>query len=82
MPERNGKKSARRETEAARREAEDQPLEVRTVELEDEDGNKVVIAQQNVGPDNQVGEGENKEPGPPKDPREAADEQADLRGRR
>jgi hypothetical protein len=74
-------REAARERETVRREAEDEPLDVRTVELDDEDGNKVVIAQQNVGPDNQVGEGEFKPPGPPKDPRAAADEQADIRER-
>jgi hypothetical protein len=60
------------------RDAAAQPIDVRTVELEDEDGNPVVIAQQNVGPDNQVGDGEFKTPRPPKDPGEAADEQASL----
>ena len=56
----------------------DQPKEVRTVELEDEDGNPVVIAQQNAGPGNQVGDGEFKTPRAPKDPGVAAEEQADL----
>jgi hypothetical protein len=65
----------RRDTVAA---ARDEPAEVRTVELEDEDGNTVVIAQQNAGPGNQVGDGEFKKPHPPKDPGEAAEEQADL----
>lgn len=63
-----------RATAAARREPDD----VRSVELEDDDGNPVVIAQQNVGPGNQVGDGEFKEPKPPKDPGEAAEEQSRL----
>jgi len=58
--------------------ARDEPEEVRTVELEDEDGNPVVIAQQNAGPGNQVGDGEFKKPHAPKDPGEAAEEQANL----
>ena len=58
--------------------ARDADVDVRTVELEDEDGNSVVIAQQNAGPGNQVGEGEFKTPSPPKDPGQAAAEQADL----
>ena len=37
-----------------------------------------VIAQQNTGPGNQVGDGEFKQPHAPKDPGDAADEQADL----
>jgi hypothetical protein len=55
-----------------------------TVPLEDEDGNEVVICQQNVGPDNEVGAGAPAHPAtPPKDPGEAAREQRDLdRGRR
>jgi hypothetical protein len=75
MPEGNAK-------DRATRDAADEPTDVRSVELEDDEGNPVVIAQQNVGPDNQVGEGEFKEPRPPKDPGEAADEQAELRTRR
>jgi hypothetical protein len=67
-------KPAKEATDAARRE----PEEVRSVELEDDDGNPVVIAQQNVGPGNQVGEGEFKEPQAPKDPGEAAEEQSRL----
>ena len=67
-------KSAQRATEKARHEDAD----VRSVELEDDDGNPVVIAQQNVGPGNQVGEGEFKEPAPPKDPGVAAEEQSRL----
>ena len=58
--------------------ARDEPLDVRSVELEDDDGNPVVIAQQNAGPGNQIGGGEFKAPTPPKDPGQAADEQADL----
>ena len=67
-------KSAKRATDEARRE----PEEVRSVELEDDDGNPVVIAQQNAGPGNQVGEGEFKEPHAPKDPGDAAEEQSQL----
>ena len=63
-----------RTTAQARR----QPVDVRSVELEDDDGNPVVISQQNVGPGNQVGEGEFKEPKPPKDPGVAAEEQSRL----
>ena len=66
--------TTRRATARARRE----PADVRTVELEDDEGNPVVIAQQNVGPGNQVGEGEFKEPKPPKDPGAAAEEQSQL----
>lgn len=58
--------------------AREADVDVRTVELEDEDGNPVVIAQQNTGPGNQVGDGEFKQPSPPKDPGQAAAEQADL----
>ena len=58
--------------------AREEPIDVRSVELEDDDGNPVVIAQQNAGPGNQVGGGEFKSPPPPKDPGEAAKEQADL----
>jgi hypothetical protein len=48
----------------------------RSVPLEDEDGNVVVISQQNVGTDNEVGQGEFPDPStPPKDPGEAAAEQ-------
>jgi hypothetical protein len=50
-----------------------------TVPLEDEDGNEVVICQENVGPDNMVGQGEFPDPStPPKDPGEAAAEQRAL----
>ena len=66
--------NVRKAVEDAREEEPD----VRSVELEDEDGNPVVIAQQNAGPGNQVGEGEFKEPSAPKDPGQAAAEQADL----
>ena len=63
---------------AALEDARAEPIDVRSVELEDDDGNPVVIAQQNAGPGNQVGGGEFKAPPPPKDPGEAAEEQADL----
>ena len=66
--------SAQQATDEARLEDAD----VRTVELEDDDGNPVVIAQQNVGPGNQVGEGEFKDKKAPKDPGEAAEEQSRL----
>jgi hypothetical protein len=50
-----------------------------TVPLEDEDGNEVVICQQNVGPGNEVGQGEFPHPAtPPKDPADAAREQESL----
>lgn len=50
--------------------------DVRTVELEGEDGEEVVLEQQNVGHDNVVGQGEFPDPDtPPKDPAVAADEQ-------
>jgi hypothetical protein len=50
--------------------------------LEDEDGNPVVICQQNVGEPNEVGGGEFPDPNaPPKDPGEAAREQAALDNR-
>jgi hypothetical protein len=53
-----------------------------TIPLEDEDGNVVVIAQMNVGPDNEVGQGEFPDPTtPPKDPGEAAAEQRILDNR-
>jgi hypothetical protein len=67
-------KSAKQATDDARHEDAD----VRSVELEDDDGNPVVIAQQNAGPGNQVGDGEFKDPPPPKDPGEAAEEQGRL----
>lgn len=53
--------------------------DVRTVELEGEDGEKVVLAQQNVGRDRSVGQGEFPDPDtPPKSPTEAAEEQEEL----
>jgi hypothetical protein len=66
--------SAKQATEEARHEETD----VRSVELEDDEGNPVVIAQQNAGPGNQVGEGEFKEPPPPKNAGVAAEEQSRL----
>jgi hypothetical protein len=54
---------------------------VSTVPLETEDGDTVVIAQQNQGGTSQVGAGEFKEPGAAshrKDPAEAAREQQEL----
>ena len=54
---------------------------VSTVPLETEDGDQVVIQQQNVGPGNQVGAGEFKRSGETavqRDPAEAAEEQAQL----
>jgi hypothetical protein len=63
-----------------RHQPDDDP-DVRSVPLEDEDGNTVVIEQQNVGPGNQVGQGEHPDPDtPPKDPGDAADEAASLDG--
>jgi hypothetical protein len=53
-----------------------------TVPLEDEDGNVVVICQENVGADNEVGQGEYPDPTtPPKDPGQAAAEQRLLDNR-
>lgn len=54
---------------------------VSTVPLEGDDGEEVVIQQQNVGPGNQVGAGEFKEPGTAsshKDPGEADRQQREL----
>jgi hypothetical protein len=51
---------------------------VSTIPLTTDDGDEVVISQQNVGPGNQVGRGEFETNGPAeyhKDPREAAEEQ-------
>lgn len=60
-------------------EARDDDPDVRSVPLEDDDGNEVVIEQQNVGPGNQVGQGEFPDPDtPPKDPGRAAAEQAEI----
>jgi hypothetical protein len=54
-------------------------VDVRSIVLYDDDGNEVVIEQQNVGPGNEVGGGEFPDPDePPKDPGEAAAEQAEL----
>lgn len=53
--------------------------DVCTTVLEDEDGNPVVICQQNVGTPNEIGGGEFPDPNaPPKDPGEAAREQRAL----
>lgn len=53
--------------------------DVHTIALEDEDGNEVVLEQQNVGPGNQVGQGEFPDPRtPPKSVRRSADEQDEL----
>jgi hypothetical protein len=53
-----------------------------TVPLEDEDGNVVVICQENVGADNEVGQGEYPDPTTaPKDPGQAAAEQRLLDNR-
>jgi hypothetical protein len=54
---------------------------VSTVPLTTEDGDEVVISQQNVGPGNVVGAGEFKRPGEAsvdKDPATAAEEQDEL----
>ena len=50
-------------------------LDTTSIELEDEDGNPIRIAQQNAGPGNQVGQGEFKPVTDPKDPGEADAEQ-------
>jgi hypothetical protein len=51
---------------------------VSTIPLDTEDGETVVISQQNVGPANQVGGGEYKNVNHHKSPDEAADEQSRL----
>lgn len=51
---------------------------VRSVPLDTEDGGTVVIEQQNVGPDNQVGGGEFKNADEQKSSGEAASEQDQL----
>jgi hypothetical protein len=51
---------------------------VSTIPLDTEDGGTVVISQQNVGPDNQVGGGEYKNADHQKSPDEAAAEQDQL----
>jgi len=55
---------------------EDAELMMRSEPLDTEDGEQVVIAQQNVGPGNEVGEGEFPELHPPKSAEDAAAEQA------
>ena len=58
---------------------DDDDVDVRSVVLEDDEGNEVVIEQQNVGAGNEVGGGEYPDRDePPKDPGEAAAEQAEL----
>jgi hypothetical protein len=57
---------------------------VSTVPLTTEDGDEVVIQQQNVGPGNQVGAGEFKQSDETafhRDPEQAADEQRRLEAR-
>ena len=51
---------------------------VSSIPLDTEDGGTVVISQQNVGPDNQVGGGEYKNADHQKSPEEAAAEQEQL----
>jgi hypothetical protein len=53
-------------------------LSVRSVPLDTEDGDSVVIEQQNVGPGSQVGGGEFKNTDEQKSPEEAAVEQEQL----
>jgi hypothetical protein len=58
---------------------DDDERDVRTVELEDDDGNPVVIEQQNVGFGQEVGSGEFPDADtPPKGAGEAAAEEAAL----
>jgi hypothetical protein len=57
---------------------EDVPLEVRSEPVEAEDGSTVVIAQQNAGPGNQVGDGEFKRGETGRTVKQAAEEQAEL----
>jgi hypothetical protein len=58
-------------------EADDEKA-VSSIPLDTEDGGQVVIEQQNVGPDNQVGGGEFKNVDSGKTPGEAASEQGEL----
>jgi hypothetical protein len=59
----------------------DDERDVKSVMLEDDDGNPVVIEQQNVGFGREVGSGEFPHPDtPPKNPGRAADEQEELDG--
>jgi hypothetical protein len=51
---------------------------VSSIPLDTEDGGQVVIEQQNVGPDNQVGGGEFKNVDHGKTPGQAASEQREL----
>jgi hypothetical protein len=51
---------------------------VQSIPLDTEDGGQVVIEQQNVGPDNQVGGGEFKNVEHGRTPGQAASEQAEL----
>lgn len=53
-------------------------LSVQSVPLDTEDGGQVVIEQQNMGGDRQVGGGEFKDGERAKTPDEAAEEQAEL----
>jgi hypothetical protein len=53
-------------------------LSVQSVPLDTEDGGTVVIEQQNMGGDRQVGGGEFKNATGPKAPEQAAEEQAEL----
>jgi hypothetical protein len=58
--------------------ADDDDRDVCSVPLETEDGEQVVICQQNAGPGNQVGGGEFKGGSYRKSPEEAAAEQGGL----
>ncbi len=53
--------------------------DVETVELQGDDGEEVVLAQQNVGPGNELGHGEFPDPDtPPRDESDLADDQDAL----
>ena len=53
--------------------------DVRTVELEGEDGEKIVLCQQNQSPERSMGQGEFPDPDtPPKSASQAAEEQEEL----
>jgi hypothetical protein len=57
--------------------------DVKSVELETDDGERVVIAQQNTGVGTMVGQGEFPDPNSgPKSARQAADEQEELQRER
>jgi hypothetical protein len=53
--------------------------DVHTVELDGEDGEKIVLGQQNMSPERSIGQGEFPDPDtPPKSATQAAEEQDEL----